>query len=201
MTALELWTPLGHDFVVLDGTRCSVGQSIQADVVIADDPAVSRIHLILEQIGRSWFVRDLGSHNGTLVNGERLMGERPLRDGDELLVGRTRLVYRDRASTEEPTTQSLSAPPVLTPRERDVLLELCRPLLCGNVFTPPAAVRQIAEALVVTQAAVKQHLGRLYDKFGIYDDTGEARRVRLANEAIRRAAVTMTDIRASAPHP
>jgi DNA-binding CsgD family transcriptional regulator len=185
--------------VVLEGTRCTVGHSAQADLVISDDPAVSRVHIVLEQIGRGWFVRDLGSHNGTQVNGERLLGERPLRDGDELLVGRTRLVYRDRSSSKETTTQSLTAPPSLTPREHDVLLELCRPVLCGNVFTPPAAVREIAQALIVTQAAVKQHLGRLYDKFGIYEDTGEARRVRLANEAVRRGAVTMADIRASNP--
>ena len=39
MTALELWTPRGHDFVVLEGTRCTVGHSAQADLVISDDPA------------------------------------------------------------------------------------------------------------------------------------------------------------------
>ena len=52
----------------------------------------------------------------------------------------------------------------------------------------------IAEQLVVTEAAVKQHLLRLYDKFGVYD-SGERRRVRLANEAIRRGAVTLSDLR------
>src|SRR5919197_406907 len=83
-------------------------------------------------------------------------------------------------------------PPELTRRERDVLVALCRPALGGDVFTEPASVREIAAALVVTEAAVKQHLLHLYDKFGIAD-TGERRRVRLAREAIRRRAVVLPD--------
>jgi class 3 adenylate cyclase len=82
--------------------------------------------------------------------------------------------------------------PDLTRRERDVLEALCRPALHGNVFEEPASVREIAAALVVTEAAVKQHLLHLYDKFGIAE-TGERRRVRLAREAIRRRAVVLSD--------
>jgi DNA-binding transcriptional ArsR family regulator len=63
----------------------------------------------------------------------------------------------------------------LTPRERVVLVELCRPLLSANVFTQPASVREIAEVLVVSEAAVKQHLGRLYEKFGVVDDVAGPR--------------------------
>jgi hypothetical protein len=74
--------------------------------------------------------------------------------------------------------------PELTRRERDVLTALCRPALEAQVFTEPASVRQIAGELVVTEAAVKQHLMHLYDKFEI-GDKGERRRVRLAREAIR----------------
>ncbi|TMK60536.1 MAG: alpha/beta fold hydrolase [Actinobacteria bacterium] len=85
-----------------------------------------------------------------------------------------------------------ATPPDLTRRERDVLAALCRPALHGNVFEEPASVREIAAALVVTDAAVKQHLLHLYDKFGIAE-TGERRRVRLAREAIRRRAAVLTD--------
>ncbi len=74
-----------------------------------------------------------------------------------------------------------------------MLVELCRPLLCGNAFTPPASVREIAEALYVTQAAVKQHIGHLYDKFGIPESVRE-RRVELANEALQRGAVQLGDL-------
>ena len=58
-----------------------------------------------------------------------------------------------------------------------MLIELCRPVMSGQAFTPPSSVRVIAEALVVTESAVKQQLDRLYDKFGIYDAAGGSRRV------------------------
>ena len=51
--------------------------------------------------------------------------------------------------------------------------------------------------LVVTPAAVKQHLVNLYDKFGIGGDDA-ARRVTLANEALKRGAVTLRDLHDSA---
>ena len=86
--------------------------------------------------------------------------------------------------------------PELTRRERDVLVALCRPALEEDVFTEPASVREIADALVVTEAAVKQHLLHLYDKFAIAD-SGERRRVRLAKEAIRRGAVAQPEFEAA----
>ena len=80
--------------------------------------------------------------------------------------------------------------PELTRRERDVLAALCRPVLSDDVFAEPASVREIARVLVVTDAAVKQHLLHLYDKFEI-DASGQRRRVSLAKEAIRRGAVDL----------
>ena len=74
-----------------------------------------------------------------------------------------------------------------------MLVALCRPLLARDMFTEPASTRAIADELVVTQAAVKQHLGNLYDKFGVA--AADHRRTRLANEAIRRSAVTLADLR------
>ena len=59
--------------------------------------------------------------------------------------------------------------------------------------------REIATALVVTEAAVKQHLLRLYEKFGIHGE-GERRRVRLANEAMARRAISLADL-AELPAP
>jgi hypothetical protein len=73
-----------------------------------------------------------------------------------------------------------------------VLLALCGPMFTGDVFREPATTRQIAAELVVTEAAVKQHLSRLYDKFAIHE--AEGRRTRLANEAIRRGAVSTAEI-------
>jgi DNA-binding NarL/FixJ family response regulator len=85
----------------------------------------------------------------------------------------------------------------LTPREQEVLVALCRPVLAADVFTEPASIKTIADRLLVTEAAVKQHLGHLYDKFGVPDGL-ERRRVRLANEAVRRGAVSLGHLRQEA---
>jgi DNA-binding CsgD family transcriptional regulator len=190
---LEVWTPAGREFVALEGGQLTLGADPANDLALPGDPTLSRLHAVLERYEAGWSVRDLDSRNGTFVNGQRIWSERPLRPGDELRVGATRLVYRG----DEPAaggTQASEPPPELTRREREVLLVLCRTVLSGDAFTEPASIREIAEALVVSEAAVKQHLGHLYDKFGIHGG-GERRRVRLANEALRRGAVTMAGLR------
>jgi DNA-binding NarL/FixJ family response regulator len=75
-----------------------------------------------------------------------------------------------------------------------VLVALCRPLLDGDAFTEPATIKAIAAELVVTEAAVKQHIARLYEKFGV-EESGERRRVRLANAALARGAVKVGDLK------
>jgi predicted component of type VI protein secretion system len=188
-----VWTPAGRELVSLEAGRLTLGTDPANDLALPADPTLSRLHAVLERFEAGWCVRDLDSRNGTFVNGRRIWGERPLRPGDELRVGAIRLVYRG----DEPAgagTQASEPAPELTRREREVLLVLCRTVLDGAAFTEPASIREIAEALVVTEAAVKQHLAHLYDKFGI-SGGGERRRVRLANEALRRGAVTMAGLR------
>jgi DNA-binding CsgD family transcriptional regulator len=191
---LEVWTPAGRELVALEAGRLTLGADPANDLPLPADPTLSRLHAVLERYGAGWCVRDLDSRNGTLVNGQRIWRERPLRSGDELRVGATRLVYRSDQPTSGQATQASEPPPQLTRREREVLLVLCRTVLDGAAFTEPASIREIADALVVSEAAVKQHLGHLYDKFGVHGG-GERRRVRLANEALRRGAVTITDLR------
>ena len=190
---LEVWTAAGRELVALETGRLTLGSDPANDLALPGDPTLSRLHAALERYGAGWCVRDLDSRNGTFVNGQRVWRERPLRPGDELRVGATRLIYR----SDEPggkSTQASEPPPELTRREREVLLVLCRTVLGGAAFTEPASIREIADALVVSEAAVKQHLAHLYDKFGIHGG-GERRRVQLANEALRRGAVTIAELR------
>jgi DNA-binding CsgD family transcriptional regulator len=191
---LEVWTPNGRELVSLEAGRLTLGADPANDLALPADPTLSRLHAVLERYEAGWCVRDLGSRNGTFVNGQRIWGERPLRPGDELRVGGTRLVYRGDEPAGAKSTQASEPAPELTRREREVLVVLCRTVLGGAAFTEPASIREIADALVVSEAAVKQHLGHLYDKFGIHGG-GERRRVRLANEALRRGAVTMAGLR------
>jgi hypothetical protein len=192
---LEVWGATGPELVALEGDRLCIGKDVVNDVVLTGDATVSRLHCVLEQVGSRWSVRDLTSRNGTLVNGQRVASDRVLSPGDEIRLGHTRLVFRGSGAEQHTRTEATEPSPATTPRERDVLIELCRPLLGGDVFTEPASIRRIAAALVVTDDAVKKHLARLYDKFGIIDSE-ERRRVRLANDALRRGAVSVTDLQA-----
>jgi adenylate cyclase len=71
--------------------KARVGRSEENEVFLLD-PSVSRAHAIVELDGVAAVVRDLGSTNGTFVNGERIEA-RPLRDGDELTFGNTRMRF------------------------------------------------------------------------------------------------------------
>ena len=61
--------------------------------VTLDDPLVSREHAQLTVRGHRVTVEDLGSRNGTLVNGEKLTGVHELRDGDRVRLGTQELVF------------------------------------------------------------------------------------------------------------
>jgi Inner membrane component of T3SS, cytoplasmic domain len=192
---IEVWRASGVERTALEGKQVTVGANPASEICITGDDAVSGLHAVLEDYGAGWTVRDLGSRNGTYVNGDRVVGERALHAGDELRVGRTRLVFKALGATGPRRTQVLASGvlPDLTRRERDVLRALCRPLASAEPFPQPASIRAIAQELVVTEAAVKQHLLHLYDKFGL-DDQSANRRVRLANEAVLRGVLTAAEI-------
>jgi len=190
---VEVWDRGGRQLRALDSERLTVG-TLDSNNVVVDADGVSRVHAAFERFGDAWCVRDLGSRNGTFVNGSRVIGERALHSGDEIVLGRLRLLFHAPARGQE--TSAIAQPPLLTPRERDVLVALCRPLLAGDAFTEPASIRTIAAELVVSEAAVKQHLSRLYVKFDV-DANVERRRVQLANAAVARGAVKLADLGAS----
>ncbi len=193
---LEVWRASGVERAALEGERVTLGAHRSNAVHIDSDGTVSRLHAILENYGSGWTVRDLGSRNGTYVNGDRLVAERALHPGDELRIGKTRLIFKAFGASGPGRTLPLAGGvvPELTRRERDVLRALCRPLASSEPFLQPASIRAIAAELVVTEAAVKQHLLHLYEKFGL-DDQSENRRVRLANEAILRGVLTQAQLR------
>src|ERR671916_433612 len=120
----------------------------------------SHLHAVLERFPAGWCVTDLGSSNGTWVNGERIWSARALRHGDEIRVGQTRLIFRDPLAAGGSVTEAEVAPPALTARERDVLIALCRPLLDRDMFTEAASTRAIAEELVITQPAGRPGRGK-----------------------------------------
>lgn len=171
------------ELIPLRGEVTTVGRGRGVDIRL-DDPTVSRLHAEIFRRGPYIYLADLGlSRNGTRVNG-RPIARRVLDDGDVLTFGSARCKIEGVPREELAADAELRRPaaPELTRRELDVLVSLCRPAVSDDAFVMPATAREIADDLVVTEAAVKQHLLRLYQKFRIAE--GPNRRTRLANEVI-----------------
>jgi hypothetical protein len=80
--------------VVLCDDTVVFGRGPEADAVLEGDEFASGRHARVFRRDGGVYVEDLGSTNGTFVNGQRLAAERRLRPGDVLVVGGTEMVYR-----------------------------------------------------------------------------------------------------------
>ena len=80
----------GREFPLTGAFAIAIGRDDTAGIVIEDDE-VSRRHALVVVFDDGARVDDLGSTNGTWVNGARIAMPHPLREGDELRVGGTRL--------------------------------------------------------------------------------------------------------------
>ena len=76
----------------LAGDRVTVGRHPDSDVFL-DDITVSRRHVVIEVGPAGHYLYDVGSLNGTYVNGIRTDGEVKLRSGDDLQIGKFKLMY------------------------------------------------------------------------------------------------------------
>jgi adenylate cyclase len=101
--------PAGDAEWVLSG-RSVVGRARGCTVRLPADREASKEHAAVEPAADGWRIRDLGSSNGTFVNGLRVRESLGLRDGDEIRVGTTRLRFRVPGARAEP------GPPVPGPR-------------------------------------------------------------------------------------
>lgn len=82
----------GHSFALVD--ELTIGRSTDCTVPLPEDTFVSQVHARVFRRANEYWVEDLGSTNGTLMNGRRLSGAAPVRRGDRLQVGRTVLELR-----------------------------------------------------------------------------------------------------------
>jgi len=78
----------------LSGDKVTAGRSGDSDVFL-DDITVSRRHLEMVSSEQGWVLCDVGSLNGTYVNGRRVE-EATLTNGDELQIGKFKLVFVER---------------------------------------------------------------------------------------------------------
>ena len=82
----------GMDFE-LNSSQLTIGRGRQNDIALAHDDFVSARHARLEPRQDGVWVQDLGSTNGTYLNGARLEGPRRVTPGDIVRVGETDLRY------------------------------------------------------------------------------------------------------------
>ena len=194
----------GTPFVVyLDGDRrqqivelrdgassISIGREPSTDIALQWDTEVSRAHAVLERVGSSWSLVDDGlSRNGSFVNGERIHGRRPLRDGDAIAIGGTLLVFVGAQAGRTTVTTRRGAPPQLSPAQRRVLSALCAPAL-ESAYAAPAANREIAAQLFLSVETVKSHMHALFELFDVEDVPPSRKRAELVRRAFELGVVT-----------
>lgn len=96
---LHIHTPDGQTRTVpLDGDRIQLGRSSVNELCYPDDSGLSRQHLTIEREGSGWIVRDLGSKNGTLLNGARITEPGTLRPGDRIAAGHLTIEFANPAA-------------------------------------------------------------------------------------------------------
>ena len=115
----------------------TLGRDITNDIVI-NDPEVSRHHMRLTRGAGGFTVEDLGSTNGTFVNGQRLTGARPLRTGDMIGLGETVTLAYEMAAA--PAAAAAEEPPpggtVVSPSQRGAQQYPAQPAQPYS-YTPP----------------------------------------------------------------
>jgi hypothetical protein len=182
--------------ISLEAERLVLGRAPGSDLEIGWDPRVSGVHAHLERRGPRWVIEDDGlSRNGTFINGERLRGQRTLRDGDLIGIGDTVMGFRD--PEPAPLLATVSVPTVAAPAvsdaQRRVLIALCRPL-AGEDSAAPATNEQIAGELFLSLSAVKGHLRVLFGRFGLDEAPQNQKRLLLAERALSSGAVRADEL-------
>ena len=99
----------GNEFALEEGEYV-IGRANDNPICIPDT-SVSRKHVLIRRVGGGWEVSDLGSGNGTLLNGEPLTSEMPLAHGDTLTLGDTELTFNDNSNATMMMPMPSAPPP------------------------------------------------------------------------------------------
>lgn len=138
----------------------TLGRDESNDVSQPSDLRISRTHAELVNREGQWVLNDLGSKNGTFVNG-RAISSHPLRDGDQIRIGAS--IWRfcteiDPLATAAATDASALLPRTnLTERERELL----------RLVSEGSSDKEIAQQLQISVNTVRSHLDRIGQKTGL----------------------------------
>lgn len=113
----------GQTFDLIDAD-ITLGRDIQADIVV-NVPEISRRHVRFRKEAGGYMIEDLGSTNGTFVNGQRLSAPYLLRSGDAIMLGEAVAFifeggdFDPNATVVSPASQGDTLPPTSSPSSKD----------------------------------------------------------------------------------
>ncbi len=160
----------------VDRSSMTLGRGADSDLTLAN-PRVSRRHACLTWDGERFLVRDLGSKNGTRLNGTPVAAPTPIDDGDTLELADSRVLFQTSAPTVtvvlEPRSAAISLdaskhevrvrgePVKLTPKEYRLLTLLFR--RAGAVVSHEEIAAEVWPELegAVTEESISQVVARL----------------------------------------
>ncbi len=126
----------GKEFVI--GERAVIGRLAANDVALPADENVSRRHARLYLASAGFEIVDLGSSNGTSVNGQRIGASYRLRTGDRIRVGGTTFRFVEEAGGAWPLPAE--GRPAAAPSADDVVVRTAPPLKAKAAVQPGNAV-------------------------------------------------------------
>ena len=88
-----LFNKLTNERFPLNQSVSKIGRDQTNNIPITNDHYISRHHAWVLQMQGSYWVEDLGSTNGTMINGELLSERRQISPGDKLTFGKTELIF------------------------------------------------------------------------------------------------------------
>jgi predicted component of type VI protein secretion system len=154
-----------HGQVAMDGDTLLAGRGEHCDVVV-EDGTISRDHLEITRHGGAVVATDLGSRNGTELNGKRLEQPTRLKHGDTLVFGSARLqVVLPQVAGADETIATMSRTPTLTDEERAVAAALVAAYREPGALAPrPATRAEIAERVHLSERTVQRRIDALAGK-------------------------------------
>jgi hypothetical protein len=150
--------------IKFNGKEISLGDNVATagrvpdnTVPFVDDVNVSRYHAEIESRADGFWVIDLNSSNGTTVNGERLFGEKPLNDGDRIVLGGTSEIEFLIGAGDEAIGPEASAD-VAVPAAGAVpgaeMPAIAAPVQTGGIETEAAAVSEGSKSLLLVAGII-----------------------------------------------
>lgn len=172
-----------------------MGRNDGNSICLDFDESISGRHARLIHGAGVWSVEDIGSTNGTLLNGKPLVGERRLRHGAEIVFGATVMAFHETTPHPQSTVNQAPATRRLFPNttQRKVLVELARPwFAAGTTLTVTPSNPVVAERLAYQPATVRDAISDLYKMARLSRSDGNQREA-LVRLAIDERVVTSLD--------